>query len=150
VRNESAEGIVAVAEISGPTIQDEALLEAGKKLLLNSIDDSRSYCQEMITKATGAIPVYIAILKLWFPSENAAPGAVSALFAAPAFLFLLAALSFSLGYLPLQYEMNIGNLDSIEEVRLRLMRHRATWGLMGLALFSLGIVIAVIYILFAA
>ena len=150
MENESTKRIVAIAEVTSPTIQDEALLEAGRRLLLNSVDDSRNYCQQMISVATGAIPIYLAILKLWFPSDEVAPARVSTFFAAPAFLFLLAALSFSLGYLPLQYEMNIGNLDSIEDVRSRLMRHRAKWGFIGLSLFCLGIVIGVISVLFAA
>jgi hypothetical protein len=31
------------------------------------------------------------------------------------------------GYLPQQYEMNIGNLKSIEDVRSKLMSYRARW-----------------------
>jgi hypothetical protein len=146
MNNESIDAVIAVTSVSSPTIQDEALLEAGKKLLLNSVDDSRNYCQQMIAVSTGAIPMYLAILKLWLVDA----ASVDAFFAVPAFAFLLAALSFSLGYVPLRYEMNIGNLESIEDVRSRLMRYRATWGLIGLLLFCLGIILGVIAIFFAA
>lgn len=140
--------IIAIAGVSSPTTQDEALLEAGRKLLLNSVDDSRNYCQQMITVATGAIPVYLAILKLWFPDDRVALARVNILFSIPVFLFLLASLFFSLGYLPQQYEINVGNLDSIEAVRTKLMRYRAISGFVGFTLFCLGTVIGAILVLF--
>lgn len=149
MENESSKGIGVIAEVSSLTIQDEAMLETGRKLLLNSVDDLRNYCQQMINVAIGAIPIYLAILKLWFPNDEVAPARVSIFFAVPAFLFLLAMLSFSLGYLPQIYEINIGNLDSIEVARSNLMSYRAKWGLIGFSLFCLGIVVGIICILFA-
>lgn len=135
-----------VAEASSPTIQDEALLEAGRRLLLNSVDDSRNYCQQMIGITIGAVPVYLAILKLWFPDGKE----VGVLFAAPALLFILAAVSFSVGYLPQQYEMNIGNLQSIEDVRSKLMSYRARWAFIGFSLLCFGIIAGLISLLLAS
>lgn len=148
--NETPREIVAISGVSSPTVQDEALLEAGRKLLLSSVDDSRNYCQQMIAVATGAIPVYLAVLKLWFPDDQVALARVNILFSVPVFLFLLATLFFSLGYLPRQYEINVGNLDSIEDVRTKLMRYRAVYGFIGFALFCLGTVIGVILVLFSS
>jgi hypothetical protein len=138
-----------VAEASSPTIQDEVLLEAGRKLLLTSVDDSRNYCQQMIGVAAGAVPIYLAILKLWLPDGKAVSVEISILFALPALLFLLAAASFSTGYLPQQYEINVGNVKSIEYVRSRLMSYRAKWGLVGFSLLCLGILTGMVSVLLA-
>ena len=137
-----------IAEASGLTLQDEALLEAGKHLLLNSVDDARNYCKQMINVAIGAIPIYLSILKLWVPQPQVTLFQSKAFMSAPAFLFLLAALSFSLGYLPLRYEMNIDNIDSIEKVRSQLMSYRGKFGTFGFLLFCLGVVLAVMSVIF--
>jgi len=125
MNGETSKGIIPIVEVSSSTIQDEAMLEAGRKLFLNSVDDSRNYCQQMINVAIGAIPVYLAILKLWFPSDQVVPTRVNIFVVIPVLFFLPTTLSFMLGYLPLQYEINIGNLNSIEGLRLNLMRYRA-------------------------
>jgi hypothetical protein len=132
-----------------PTIHDEGVLEAGKKLLLNSVDDSRDYCRHMISLSTGAIPAYLAILKLWFPEDNVVPVGIRVFFAVPVIAFLLATLFFSSGYLPEKYEINVGNERYIEEVRSTLMRNRAVCGSVGFTLFCLGTVIAVVLVVFA-
>lgn len=149
MNNDGEERIVAITEeVSSLTVQDEAMLEFGRRLLLDSVEDGRSFCRQMITIATGAIPIYLGLLKLWFPDDKSAPARNSIYFAVPVFLFLLATMSFSLGYIPLWYEPTIGNLANIENTRLKLMRHRAIWGLIGFVLFCLGIFVSVLAVLF--
>ena len=147
--NEVLTNAIKSVGVRDVTIQDEALLEAGRKLLLNSVDDSRNYCQQMITVAISAIPIYIALLKLWFPDDKGVPTQVVVLFSVPVFLFLLATLIFSLGYLPQHYEINVGNIHSIEKVRKKLMRYRAICGYIGFILFCLGTILGVMLVLFA-
>lgn len=149
MNNSSEERIVAMTEeVSGLTVQDEAMLEFGRRLLLNSVEDGRSFCQQMITIATSAIPVYLGLLKLWFADDSTAPARNSIYFAAPVFLFLFATVSFLVGYLPRWYEISIGSLEKIESTRLKLMQHRAVWGSIGFLLFCLGILVSVLVMLF--
>lgn len=149
MENENLTNVIEGIGVRDITIQDEVLLEAGRKLLLNSVDDSRNYCQQMINVVIGAIPVYLALLKLWFPEENGVQKQVNILFSLPVFIFLLATLFFSLGYLPEQYEINVGNINSIESVRKKLMRYRAICGYIGFILFCLGTILGVMLVLFA-
>jgi hypothetical protein len=148
MEDHSKSAMAVVTDIAGRTVQDAAMEEFGRMLLLNSVEDGRSFCHQMITIATGAIPVYLGLLKLWYPNDDIAIASQNIFFAVPVILFLLAAISFSLGYIPLGYEPSIGNLASIEDTRSKLMHHRSLWGWIGYLLFCLGILVSIFAVLY--
>lgn len=61
--DDQAKQIEVVPGSAAPlSIDEEALIEAGRRLLLESIDVSRDFAKQMITVSSGAIPIYVALL----------------------------------------------------------------------------------------
>ena len=52
---------------------NEALYEAGKEMLISSISTAREFCKFMITVLTGAIPLYLGLLKFVLPENIRLP-----------------------------------------------------------------------------
>lgn len=134
----------SAAAAGGLTAQDKALLEAGKKLLVDSIDVGREYCKYMIGVASGAIPAYIAVLKLGLPEHPDTPSTPTLiLWALPAILFLAATLVFSFGYFPGTTAVSVDNIDGIAAVREAIIRRRKAWATAGFILFAGAVLIGV-------
>jgi len=134
-------GHVEVVAVGMLTESDKALLEAGKKLLVDSIDVGREYCKYMIGVASGAIPVYVAVLKLGVADKYVPSAGTYVLWAVPAILFLLSSLAFSIGYFPGRTHIAIDNMASITEARTAIIDRRRCWSITGVVLFSAGVLI---------
>jgi hypothetical protein len=133
-----------VFEGQAPNESDDLTFEVGRKLFLESTDNGREYCKHMITIASSAIPVYLALL-----GKDRVMQA-DLLLGLPPFLFLLGVAAFSWGYYPRQFLMNTAADLNIEEVRLSLMHHRLKWGTAGFLAFVLGILSSVPIVLWRA
>jgi hypothetical protein len=130
---------VDVVAVGVLTESDKAMLEAGKKLLVDSIDVGREYCKYMIGIASGAIPTYTAVLKLGVAEKFVPTVGQYVIWAAPAVLFLLASLAFSMGYFPGKTEIAIDNMAGIAQVRTAIIDRRRCWSITGVSLFTVGV-----------
>jgi hypothetical protein len=122
------------------TPHDEALYEAGKKLLVDSVDVGRDLCKTMTTVAVGAIPVHVALVGL-VVGQDAPLQTVRAIVAliAPA-LFLVSMWMFALGYYPTARRLSLELPEQIEKVRDATISRRRRMGAVGFGAFSLGVV----------
>jgi hypothetical protein len=134
--------VVEIGHISSISPHNQALYEAGKDLLNQSIYIGRDYCKFMITTSTGAIPVYLAILAFILP-ENYSLGIVRSIFAiTPVILFLIATVVFTYGYFPIPYQFSLDVIDEIEEVRTRTIQRRIKLTKIGFLVFLIATLIA--------
>ncbi len=134
-------GQVEVVAVGVLTESDKAMLEAGKKLIVDSIDVGREYCKYMIGVASGAIPTYIAVLKLGVADSVALAPERYLLWAAPAVLFLLATLAFSMGYFPGKTTIAIDNIAGVARAREDIIGRRRCWSITGVVLFTAGVLV---------
>lgn len=136
----------AVAQAQPLTPHDEALLEAGRNLLVQSLTVSAEYCKTMIQTSFGAIPVYMTLLKFARSAEVAGSGSGEGALLhaiAPAVLFLGAALAFVYGYFPESGDISLEDPRAIERARQDVMGHRAFWMWMGTGLLTGGTIWAI-------
>ena len=91
---------VEIREVGTRSPHNEGLYEAGKALLVESIEVGRDFSKSMITVATGSIPVYLALVGLAVGKEfRPSLGEGIVLVLGPAG-FLLSATAFAIGYFP--------------------------------------------------
>jgi hypothetical protein len=105
----------------------KALYEAGKMMLVDSIEIGRDFCKSMIGISTSAIPVYLGIVAFIIPEEYQLGIPAGIIIAVPAIGFLAAALLFVAGYLPRSGTLSLNDPDEIDRERARLMNHRWFW-----------------------
>jgi hypothetical protein len=138
-----------VAQGEPLTPHDEALLEAGRKLLVQSLTASADYCKTMIRMSFGAIPVYMTLLKFARSAKatSSGSGGGDLLHAiAPAVLFLGAALTFVYGYFPKSGDISLEDPNAIEQARKNVMGHRSCWMWTGTGLLTGGTIWAIVRI----
>lgn len=140
--------IELAGEPSPSSLSEIALNEVGRKLFLESTDILRDFCKSMLTISAAAIPTYIALLQVGSGNAKGIPGDSNLLFAVPAVLFLLAILSFCIGLVPQRYEKRLEILEDVKEMREALMRYRYIWSLVGISVFSFGIIVGIYTIIF--
>jgi hypothetical protein len=80
------------------SIDEETIIEAGRTLLLESIDVSRDFAKQMITFSSGAIPIYVALL-VKANLRHRVPVTLI-LVSLPSVVFFVATLLFTLALLP--------------------------------------------------
>ncbi len=122
---------------------NEALYEAGKALLIGSVDVGRDFCKSMIPVATGAIPIYLALIGLVVGKEfrpNLHQGVVLTL--APG-AFLLATGAFTFGYFPSGTTFSLDLPDEIEAVRTATLTRRKRWASIGVGLLVAGVILSI-------
>ena len=56
---------IEVSNVVQTTPHNDAIYEAGKTLLIDSITTGREFCKFMITMSTSAIPIYLGLLKFF-------------------------------------------------------------------------------------
>ena len=140
-------GRSGTARVAPVSPHNRAVYEAGKKLLVESIDVGRDFCKSMITISTGAIPVYIAMLKL-SGIENIVKSSLKSslwfLAISPCLLFLVASIIFILGYFPSTGTFSLDIVQEIENSRKRLLKRRKCFIVVGTVIFSVAVVISFI------
>ncbi|MCB0103053.1 MAG: hypothetical protein KDD74_13480 [Anaerolineales bacterium] len=125
----------------------KALYEAGKTILMDSLETGREFCKSMISISTGAIPIYLGILTFILPEKYQLGYAAGGLIAIPAIGFLITSLIFVIGYLPISGEISLDDVDEIDRERIRIIRHRSKFIWIGFVLFilsTLGAITAII------
>jgi hypothetical protein len=120
-----------------------ALYEAGKTLLVESVEVGRDFCKSMIGVATGAIPVYLALVGL-VVGEKFRPGFYEGLLLAlaPA-AFLVAAVVFAFGYFPSTSVFSLDVPEEIERARATTISRRKKLALVGFGTLVLAIVLSI-------
>lgn len=139
-KQDQNDGEKPVAQGRPLTPHDQALLEAGRNLLIQSLTASAEYCKTMIRTSFAAIPVYMALLEFTRSAGTGLGSSEGELFhaIAPAVLFLSAALAFVYGYFPKSGAISLEDPEAIEQAREDVMRHRSFWMWMGTGLLTGG------------
>ena len=91
---------VTVTAVQAVTPHNAALYEAGKKLLVDSVETGREFCRFMITTNMAAIPVYLGLLQLMLPATYRPALSVGVVLLLPALIFMCGAGLSVAGYLP--------------------------------------------------
>jgi len=141
---------IRVESVKEITPHNEALYEAGKALLVDSITVSREFCKFMITIATSAIPIHLGLLKFVLP-ENYTLKLIQGIFASiPAGLFLLSAIIFAIGYYPQTGKLSLDIMEEIAKERMKTIKSRKKMTIVGFTTFvlaALSMIICIIYYL---
>lgn len=124
------------------TFADEVMYEAGKAMVMESVASGRSFCQSMISVSTGAIAVYVGLVKLYWSDKYVPTGSAGLWTFGPGLLFLLSAFLFVAGYLPSSTSFSLDILEEIEKARLEAINRRSFFAWSGFVTFGLGIALA--------
>jgi hypothetical protein len=130
--------IEAVGELSP---HNKALYEAGKSLLVESVGVGREFCKFMTTTSLSAIPVYLGLLKLILPTDNALKGSQLVLLVPP-IAFLIASVLFIIGYFPQRGSLSLDLPSEIEKERSAIIARRQTFAISGFCLFAAAVLYA--------
>jgi hypothetical protein len=142
-------GEIRVSEVRARSPHNEGLYEAGKALLVESIEVGRDFCKSMITIATGWIPVYVALVGLAVGKDfRPSLGEGSILALGPTAL-LLSAGAFAIGYFPKKTVFSLDVPDEIETARTATLNRRKLWSMIGFGLLLLGIALAIAGLFYA-
>ena len=134
---------IEVVSVEPESPHNAALYEAGKTLLVETVQVGREFCKFMVGISTGAIPTYLALVGLAVgKSYNPTDLEGVLLLVAPA-LFLVAAGIFVLGCLPVSGTISLDIPAEIEQARTDATNRRRTCGLIGFIVFALGVACAV-------
>ena len=138
-----AENSIQVVSVTDVTPHSKALYEAGKSLLIDSVTTAREFCKSMITISTGAIPIYLGILSYLFPKDYVLGVEAGVTLAVPAIGFLIAAVIFVGGYLPITSKFSLDLIEEIERERDKIISHRRRFVWSGVIVFIISTVAAI-------
>jgi hypothetical protein len=127
-----------VAEDLSP--HNRALYEAGKKLLVESINVGREFCKFMTTTVLSAIPLYLGLLKLVLPKDYVLQYSNEITFLIPPVVFLFSSILFILGYFPQSGQLSLDIPDEIERERNITIRRRKRFAVVAFMFFAFGII----------
>ncbi len=137
-KNENTE--IKLEQVQDITPHNKALYEAGKKLLVDSVDVSREFCKFMTTTTIGAIPIYLALLKLVLPKDYSLQSYDEIKFVIPPLLFLISAILFVLGYFPQKGLLCLDLPAEIEHEQSATIRRRYRFATTAFIIFCAGII----------
>lgn len=140
----SSEAKLEIESVGPLSPHNEALYEAGKEMLRSSVSTARDFCKFMVTVSTGAIPIYLALLKFVLPENITLPQTKSILSFIPPFLFLVSAFVFILGYFPQTHYFSLDIIDEVREAYERTVRRRGIFIICGTILFLVGSILAIV------
>lgn len=127
-------------DVQDITPHNKALYEAGKKLLVDSVDVGREFCKFMTTTTLGAIPTYLALLKLVLPKDHSLQAWDEVRFLVPALLFLSSSIIFVLGYFPQKGQLSLDLPAEIERERGVTIRRRYLFAVAGFSILCVAVV----------
>jgi len=133
---------ITLEQVHDITPHNKALYEAGKKLLIDSIDVGREFCKFMTTTALGAIPVYLALLSLVLPKDYSLQSYDEIIFLVPPIVFLISSVLFVLGYFPQKGCLSLDLPVEIEKERSLTIRRRYRYASLGFVSFCIGILLS--------
>jgi len=131
--------IESVEDIGAVTPHNQALYEAGKSMLVESINTGREFCKFMTTTAIGAIPTYLALLKLVLPADYVLTSYGEVVFFIPVVLFIISTVLFVTGYLPQRGNLSLDIVNEIEQARRESINRRQTYAIWGFVVFLLAV-----------
>src|SRR5690606_1119747 len=117
---------LTVTAVEAVTPHNQALYEAGKKLLVESIETGRAFCKFMITTNMAAVPVYLGLLGFWLPAGYRVSATAGAVLLVPPRLFLLGAIVAAYGFLPGMAQYSLDLPAEIAAARNASIRRRRT------------------------
>ena len=135
-----------VKSVGNVTVHQEAIIEAGKKIIVDSIVIGRDFCKHMISVNTGSIAVYLALVKLLYSAEETISLSNAKHLIIPPLLYLFAAVIFTLGYFPNMKKFSMEVIEEIEHARLTLIKTRRRFTIVGISVFLLATLLAVIFL----
>lgn len=127
-----------MSKLSLPSFHDKSIQEAGKKLLLDSVDVGRNFCNFMISTSVSSIPIYMAIIAYLHAGEKGYPKLVfhdKILILFPCALFVISMFIFILAYIPNTGNLNLDNLSLIEKTIADIVSKRRKKIIFGLIVF---------------
>lgn len=131
---------IELEQVQDITPHNKALYEAGKKLLVDSLDVGREFCKFMTTTTLGAIPTYLALLKLVLPKDYSLHSYDEVIFLVPALTFLASSVLFVLGYFPQKGSLSLDLPVEIERERSTTIQRRYRYAIWAFIIFCIGIV----------
>lgn len=134
---------IEVAEVSP---HNRAVYESGKKILVDSINTGREFCQFMIKASTGAIPIYLGMLAFILPKDYSLGIGAGTVVSLPAIALLIASVVFSVGYLPVTTNFSLDLVEEIERERNKIVRRRGQLIKVGFSIFILAALMAIVVI----
>lgn len=137
-KNENTE--IILEQVQAITPHNKALYEAGKKLLVDSVDVGREFCKFMTTTTIGAIPTYLALLKLVLPKDYSLQSYDEIRFVVPPLLFLISTVFFVLGYFPQKGFLCLDLPAEIEREQRVTIRRRHLLATTAFIIFCAGII----------
>ena len=139
--NKTENNGIVLEEVEDVSPHNKALYEAGKTLLVQSVEVGREFCKFMTTTALGAIPVYIGLLKLVLPKDYSLQSYDEIVFLSPPRLFLLAAIVFVLGYFPQRGSLSLDLPAEIDRERSTSINRRYRFSIAGFTILCIGVAI---------
>jgi len=139
-----SEFVIVAEDVQAVTPTNQAIYEAGKSMLIESISTGREFCKFMIGTSMSAIPIYLALLKFMLPEKYVPTIQVGLLALIPAVLFLSAGVVFLIGYFP---QKGIASLDipaEIEEERRKSVQRRYRLSVGGFSIFCIAVLAGLI------
>ena len=133
---------ITLKQVQDITPHNKALYEAGKKLLIDSVDVGRDFCKFMTTTVLGAIPLYLALLGLVMPKDYNLESYDELIFLAPPIMFLISATIFVLGYFPQKGCLSLDLPAEIERERSVTIKRRLRYAALGFVIFCIGILLS--------
>jgi hypothetical protein len=130
------------------SLEVQSWRETAKKARIDSLSTGREFSKSMISLSAGAIPVYLALLKLVLPDSfkfSSWGGLVTML---PAFLFLFGVILFAIAYYPPARGVDFDDDNDIVNFISFLMERRTRLNIAGLIVFVLGNALGILVIVF--
>jgi hypothetical protein len=136
--------MVEVGEPQPVSPHNQALYEAGKQMLVESVSVGREFCKFMVGVSTGAIPLYLALLQLALPKDYRPGWGKGIAAVVPAAGFLLAGAIFAMGVFPRSGKFSLDSVDAIDAARAKALRWRGLLSTIGFGIFLLAASAAVV------
>lgn len=135
---------IQVGEPQPVSPHNQALYEAGKQMLVESVSVGREFCKFMVGISTGAIPLYLALLQLALPKDYRPDCVKGIVGIAPAATLLAAATVFALGVFPQSDTFSLDLPDEIDEARTAVIDRRGRLAAIGFFLFAAAALAAIV------
>lgn len=135
-KTNSEEKVIAGQPVASSPHED-AIYEAGKSILLESVAIGRDFCKFMITASTGAIPLYLGLLKFIYPNSqvNSSTGELIWMLT-PCILFLSSSMIFIFGLLPKYKKFSLDSYEQTELAREHIINRRMRFIKWGIFVFA--------------
>jgi hypothetical protein len=140
--NNDTSQMVQVENATDISPHNKALYEAGKTILIESINTGREFCKFMTTTTIGAIPTYLALLKLVLPKDYVLKSYEEITYFIPVVLLLISTIIFIIGYFPQKGQMSLDLPTEIEKERSITIRRRQQYAVVGFVVFCGAVVFA--------